>query len=101
MKQLRSRFRLISLLLVCAFLLTVGVCAGSALKAAGISLSSLPVLPVIGSFPSPDPSVSPEGSPESSPGELPTPAAPEASPAESVLPGTDISPEPEYNIYGL
>ena len=36
MKLLRSRFRLIALLLVCAFLVVLGICTGSALKAAGI-----------------------------------------------------------------
>ena len=48
MKQLRSRFRLISLLLVCAFLLTLAFCTGTALKTAGITLCSLPALPGIG-----------------------------------------------------
>ena len=41
MKQMRSRFRLITLLLVCAFLLVLAVCSGTALKAAGITLDSL------------------------------------------------------------
>ena len=51
MKQMRSRFRLLTLLIVCAFLLTVVLCTGHILKTTGISLSSRsrPVL-VSGSF---------------------------------------------------
>lgn len=97
MKQLRSRFRLISLLLVCAFLLTLAFCTGTALKTAGITLSSLPALPGIGAAGSPEPSVSAD----TSPGESPTPAPSEAAPEDSALPDTDISPEPDYNVYGL
>jgi len=98
MKQLRSRFRLVSLLLVCAFLLTLALCAGTALRQAGISLSSLPSLPKIGmSADSPEPSVSPSVSPD---GGL-TPAPSEAAPADTLMPGTDISPDPEYNVFGL
>ena len=41
MKQMRSRFRLLTLLIVCAFLVTVVLCTGHVLKTAGISLSSL------------------------------------------------------------
>lgn len=97
MKQMRSRFRLITLLLVCAFVLTLAVCAGSVLKASGITLASLPRLPVIGATPSPGPSVSPDASPDNEP----TPAPSEALSDETMLPGTDISPDPEYNIFGL
>ena len=97
MKQMRSRFRLITLLLVCAFVLTLAVCAGSVLKASGITLASLPRLPVIGATPSPGPSVSPDASPS----DEATPAPSEAPSDGAVLPGTDISPDPEYNIFGL
>ena len=98
MKQLRSRFRLISLLLACVFLLTLALCAGTALKTAGITLASLPSLPVIGgSSPSPDLSASPSVSP----GGEPTSAPSEAVPDGTLPPGTDISPDPEYNVYGL
>lgn len=98
MKQMRSRFRLVSLLLVCAFLLTAALCAGTVLKTAGISLNSLTSLPVINRLAaSPAPSESPSVSPESEP----TPAP--SDPASAVSPGpeNDISPNPEYNIYGL
>ena len=56
MKQMRSRFRLLTLLIVCAFLLTFVLCTGHILKTTGISLSSLS-LPVPGLSASPDPSV--------------------------------------------
>lgn len=97
MKQMRSRFRLITLLLVCAFVLTLAVCAGSVLKESGVTLASLPRLPVIGATPSPDPSVSPDASPA----DESTPAPSESPSEETALPGTDISPDPEYNIFGL
>ena len=98
MKQLRSRFRLVSLLLVCAFLLTLALCTGTALRQAGISLSSLPSLPKIGgAADSPEPSASPSVSLD---GES-TPAPSDAVPEDTQLPGTDISPDPEYNVFGL
>ena len=97
MKQMRSRFRLITLLLVCAFVVTLVLCTGSVLKAAGISLSSLSSVSVPDSTVSPDTSLSPE-----------SPAGTESSPApsdfaapESDFPGTDNSADPEYNTYGL
>ena len=93
MKQMRSRFRLITLLLVCGFLLALAVCTGNALKTAGVSLSSLPV---IGEA-SPAPSVFPSPSPaEESP---PLPA--ETPSGGSVSPATDIFTDPEYNVFGL
>ena len=99
MKQMRSRFRLITLLLVCAFVLTLAVCAGGVLKASGITLASLPKLPVIGGTPSPSPSVSPGGTPAESPEPAPSPSV---EPSDgTALPGTDISPDPEYNVFGL
>ena len=96
MKQMRSRFRLITLLLVCGFLLALAVCTGSTLKAAGVSLSSLSSLPVI-SGTSPGPSVSPS----SSPAEETTPAPSETPSGSPIPPATDIFADPEYNIFGL
>jgi len=89
MKQMRSRFRLISLLLVCAFVLTAALCCGSALRQAGIALPSLSSIPRIGEI---LPSVRPEDSASD-----PIPS----NPLESVTPGDAISPEPEYNTFGL
>lgn len=97
MKQMRSRFRLITLLLVCAFLLTLVLCAGSVLKTAGITLSSLSSLPFVSTTASPDPSVSSDIAPDTeltlAPSELPS--------DELSIPGTDNSPVPEYNVFGL
>lgn len=95
MKQMRSRFRFITLLLVCGFLLTLAVCTGSALKTAGVSLSSLSALSGLpagsGTFPSP--SVSPDASPSPVPSEMPSDS--------SVPPETDNSTDQEYNVFGL
>ncbi len=93
MKQMRSRFRLITLLLVCAFLVTLALCAGSVFRLTGFSLSSLPSIPLVSGTDSPDPSVGPE--------ETGTPAPSGDLPSESPLPGTDNSPAPEYNVFGL
>ena len=100
MKQMRSRFRLLTLLLACAFLLAVVLCTGHVLKTSGISLSSLSLpLPGVSASPgppgSPDPSLSPESTPD--PSELPA----ETFPADPALPGTDNPPEVEYNVTGL
>ena len=96
MKQMRSRFRLLTLLIVCAFLLTVVLCSGHVLKTAGISLSSLS-LPLSGISASPDTSASPDAylSPESTP----DPWA--GFSVENTPPGTDNPPEEEYNVLGL
>ncbi len=95
MKLMRSRFRLITLLLVCAFLLTLSLCAGNILKTAGISLSSLSFPPVSGVTSTPDSPTPSDGSaPESS-----LPAPQDSLPAESAVPGTDNSPVPVYNNY--
>ena len=96
MKQMRSRFRLLTLLIVCAFLLTVVLCTGHILKTTGISLSSLS-LPVPGLTASPDPSASPESSP--SPDSTPDPWA--GFSVENTTPGPDNLPEEEYNVLGL
>ena len=97
MKQMRSRFRLITLLLACAFLLALVLCTGSVLKEAGITLFSLPSLPFIGGSSSPVPSVSPDSSPDTA--LTPQPAG--TIPSGNVLPETDNTPDPEYNVEGL
>ena len=97
MKQMRSRFRLITLLLVCAFLLTVSLCVGNALKEAGISFSSISIQSITGVTASPETSVSPDVSPA----EEPTPAPSDLPADGSPLPGTDNSPLPEYNDYNV
>ena len=86
MKLMRSRFRLISLLLTCVFILTAVVCTVSALKQAGIALpSAQQLLPT---------SVSPAG-------EEPTPAPTDSATDEILQETTDIQLNSEYNIYGL
>lgn len=100
MKQMRSRFRLLTLLLACAFLVVIVLCTGHVLKNAGISLSSLSI-PLPGVSASPDPSVSPDLSPAPD-----TTSDPSALPAETpsedpAVPGTDNPPEVEYNVTGL
>ena len=97
MKQMRSRFRLITLLLVCAFLLTLVLCTGTVLKAAGVMLNSLTSLPFIGTAASPAPSASSDPAPDV---EF-TPAPSELPSEDPSLPGTDNSPVPEYNVFGL
>lgn len=94
MKQMRSRFRLITLLLVCCFMLTLVLCGGSALKAAGVTLSSLPV---IGGTPAPESSALPE----MTLGASPAPEPEDGLPAGTPVPGADNSPDPEYNVFGL
>ncbi len=89
MKQLRSRFRFLSLLLTCAFLLTAVLCAGKALREANITLPSLP-LPVV--------SLSPEAS--ASPESVSVDAS-ESSPDENHAPGVTPEADQEYNVFGL
>ena len=98
MKQMRSRFRFLALALVCAFLLTFTVCAVTVLKLSGFSLSSLKTsLPVIGTAAPPVSADSVE--PPSDEPPTPSPSGPVTD--EKTTPGTDNSPEPEYNIFGL
>ena len=92
MKLMRSRFRLISLLLTCVFLLTAVICAASVLKQAGIPVPSARQLL------SPTDSPSPEASPAD---EEATPAPPENTDDESLTEEATIQPDSEYNIYGL
>ena len=96
MKQMRSRFRLITLLLVCSFLLTVALCTGSALKTAGITLSTISsdVTSIVDTF-----AAGSSASPETVSEDGTTPAPAETLPEESPLPGADNSPVPEYNQY--
>ena len=96
MKQMRSRFRLLTLLIACGFLLVVVLCTGHVLKTAGISLSSLS-LPLPGISASPDPSGSPDAS-------LPPEGTPDpwaGFSVENTPPGTDNPPDEEYNVLGL
>ena len=90
MKQMRTRFRLITLLLACGFLLTLALCAGTVLKTAGITL---PSLSSVSSTPDPLPSAA---APSLSPVPSGTPG-----PSDSALPENDSTPVPEYNIFGL
>ena len=92
MKRMRSRFRLISLLLACIFLLTAVVCTGSVLKQAGIALPVVQqVLPVAES---PAPEVSP-------PDEKVVTTPPEAAEDEKLPEEATIQPDSEYNLFGL
>ncbi len=100
MKKMRSRFRLLTLLLACAFLVTLAVCAGTTLKAAGITLSSVIPSPAVQGTETPELSASPAVTP--GPGAAPAPS-------EDSSPGsfrdwfqvTDTPPVTEYNITGL
>lgn len=98
MKQMRSRFRLITLLLVCAFFLALVLCTGSALKEANISISTI-TTEATSTFDNywPASSVSPDASPAN---EI-TPAPSGSLPVESVQPGNDSFPEQVYNTQGL
>ena len=98
MKQMRSRFRLITLLLVCAFFLALVLCTGSVLKEANVSISAL-ASDVTSAIENnvPASSVSPDASPAN---EI-TPAPSGSLPVESVQPGNDSFPEQVYNTQGL
>ena len=97
MKQMRSRFRLLTLLLVCAFFLSFVLCAGSVLRMTGFSMDPRSWLQAAGVSVSPDPSPAPDvpESPE------PFPVSPGPPSAENDIPGTDNTPDSEYNIFGL
>lgn len=100
MKQMRSRFRFLTLLLVCGFLLALVLCAGNLLKTAGISLPRLPSAAV---SPSPLPAgESAEPAPPAPEGTL-SPSSPltEDPAMETVSPGTDNLTQTEYNLFGL
>ena len=94
MKQMRSRFRLITLLMTFALLLALVICAGRILKAAGITLDTASVFQAVNGTTTPDLS-------SASPALETTPAPPDSSPDGSSFPETDISPDPEYNVFGL
>ncbi len=97
MKQMRSRFRLITLLLVCAFLVVLVLCTGSVLKTNGVTISSLSSLPAVSGTASPEPAADVETPPAGD-----VPSAPSVIPSdETVFPETDSTPNPEYNIFGL
>ena len=91
MKLMRSRFRLISLLLTCIFLLTAAVCTVAVLKQSGVTLPSVQQILPASDSPSPG---------ASSPAEESTPA-PDLSGDENVPEEATIRPDSEYNIFGL
>ena len=92
MKLMRSRFRLIALLLACVILLTAVVCTASVLKQAGVTVPAMQqILPA---SESPSPETSPAGV-ESTPEPSGTPGD------ENASEETDIQPDSEYNIFGL
>ena len=97
MKQMRSRFRFLTLLLVCGFLLTLVLCAGSVLKEMKVSSALQSLLPTVSVSPAPEPSVLPDAFPASET----LPAAPDVSPSGIDPSDTDNSPLPEYNVFGL
>ena len=92
MKLMRSRFRLIALLLACVILLTAAVCTASVLKQAGVTVPAVQqVLPVSGS-----------PLPETSPADVEATPEPSVTPEdENTSEETDIQPDSEYNIFGL
>ena len=92
MKLMRSRFRLISLLLACVFLLTTVICAASVIKQSGIAFPSAGPASVASASPAPESLQAPETA---------SPAPPELSPDETEAPGTDNSLVSEYNLFGL
>ena len=91
MKLMRSRFRLIALLLACVVLLTAVVCTASVLKQTGVTVSAVQqILPA---------SESPF---ETSPArEETTPEPSETPDDENASEETDIQPDSEYNTFGL
>lgn len=90
MKLTRSRFRLISLLTACAFLLTAVFCAVSALRGAGISV------PLPGTRPVPAASSSPPAPPAAE-----TDSVPSLPPGDPSGPEMTTAPDQEYNLFGL
>ena len=103
MKLLRSRFRLISLLLTCVFLLTALVCTVTALKQAGVPLPSVQQVLQPSSSPAADAAAtpSPQSTDQTIPSEetgIPETVSPET---DAPLKETDIPTDSEYNIYGL
>ena len=91
MKLMRSRFRLIALLLACVFLLTAVICTASVLKQTGVTVPAVQqILPA---------SESPS---ETSPArEETTPEPSETPDDENASEETDIQPNSEYNTFGL
>ena len=107
MKKMRSRFRFITLVLACSFLLAIVICTVNVLKSTGVSIPDLSSLPNVFAPVSPEPEKAPDVSPvpEESPGDVPgpgsTPVPASVRPDDAVSPGTDILPNPEYNPFGL
>lgn len=97
MKQMRSRFRFLTLLLVCGFLLTLVLCAGSVLKEMKDIAPLQSLLTSVTASPAPEPSVSPDTFPVSET----EPAVPDVTPVGTDPADADNSPVPEYNVIGL
>ena len=89
MKLSRSRFRFLSLLTACAFLLTAVFCAVSALRSAGVTLPFPGATPVPSAL-SFDVTVPPAEAETVSP-----------SPEPAGSPEVTTEPDQEYNLYGL
>ncbi len=100
MKQMRSRFRLITFLLVCAFLLALAMCARAVMNSAGIGLPSVSdmVSGVVSALPGSSASPGEAGAEETTPAPS---GLPSEAPSGETFPGTDNTPIPEYNVYGL
>ena len=91
MKLMRSRFRLIALLLACVFLLTAVVCTASVLKHTGVTVSAVQQILPASESPSETSPTREETTPE--PSETPD--------DENASEETDIQPDSEYNTFGL
>ena len=128
MKLMRSRFRLLSLLLAGAFLLCFALCAVRALETAGVALpaglfpgagsrpgsapegaeGSTAGTPLPGETPgTADQDISEAGNPDGTPEALPGESSPDRDAPRDSVPGenppeaTDNRPETEYNVFGL
>ena len=99
MKLMRSRFRLIALLLACGFLLTAVLCAASVLKQEGFDFSSAWPLLTVSDSPAPD--ASPAGAEADPAGTEADPAPSGKSDPENLTEKVTIQPDSEYNIAGL
>ena len=88
MKLTRSRFRLISLLTACVFLLTVVFCTVAALRSAGVSVRLPGTLPVPTAV----------SSPEAPAAETDAPLLPADASSD---PEMTTAPDQEYNLFGL
>ena len=100
MKLMRSRFRLIFLLLTCVFLMTAVACAASALKQAGIQLPSVQQVLRPSSSPASEESVTVSPPASETDQNLPSEET-DVPETDMPLKETDIPTDSEYNIFGL